>query len=199
MFHFKPADFFSHRIPIALIRPPIPLLPVITFPFIIGLALGAMIGLYSEAPWNLFSFCGLISDENCSASFLQCLWLSGRFVLIAAALSTSVLGFVFLPFLSLLRAFSFSCSVSVLLQSQSVASFLISFISFGISALFAFPGFLLSSTDAFLISENFLHRNSTDISKELPLLSHVCVIVFLVFADAAYLYFLMPLLLDLLT
>ena len=195
MFHFHAMRHASARVSDIFRLSGIRLLPAIAVPFLVGLAAGSVIGLYSRASGVLLSdFCLMINGSD-SSSFTQCMWQSGRFVLLAAFLSTGLTGVFFLPLLSAFRAFTFACSISAVLQTQAVETLLPALFSFGISALIALPGFLLAANDGFRFSEYLIRRERRQYVHTDLLVRHGLIVLFLILLNAVYLYFVMPLLL----
>ena len=193
-------DFSSTPKPPRLIstgsfHPEAQLLPVLALPFLAGLVSGTMVGLFSDAPQGFLLSAGLISPDPSTMTFVHLLWYAFRYVLIALLLSTGILGVALLPLLSAVRAFAFSCSVSVVMQQKTPAAFLLAFFSLGIPALLSLPGFFLAETDAFRISRQFCLRvRRVDLSLT-PLLRHFLMTILFCVAEMLYLRLLLPALL----
>ena len=170
------------------------LLPVLALPFLAGLIAGTMVGLFSDAPQGFLLSTGLISPDPSSMTFVHLLWHAFRYVLIALLLSTGILGVALLPLLSAVRAFAFSCSVSVVLQQRTSAAFLLAFFSLGIPALLSLPGFFLAETDAFR-SRQFCQRVRRVDFSYTPALRHFLMTVLFCVSEMLYLRLLLPALL----
>ena len=192
MFHFPNIPTASFRLPRATAPAPAGIRPLIALPFLLGLLFGSAVGVFSESPLEMLSLVGLSANAADEISVLSAIWRSGCFVVIAAFLATDVFGVILLPILSAARAFSFACCVAAFLQVRTVSSVLAALISFGLPALFNLPAFFLAESDAMLLSENLLLRNHPGIFRDLPLLRHFLMILFLCAADAAYIRFLLP-------
>ena len=171
------------------------LLPVLALPFLAGLIAGTMVGLFSDAPQGFLLSTGLISPDPSSMTFVHLLWHAFRYVLIALLLSTGILGVALLPLLSAVRAFAFSCSVSVVLQQRTSAAFLLAFFSLGIPAVLSLPGFFLAETDAFRISRQFCQRVRRVDFSYTPALRHFLMTVLFCVSEMLYLRLLLPALL----
>ena len=173
----------------------ITILRPIALPFLAGLILGSLIGVFSEAHTDFLSDLGLVYYESIDAPFLGLLWHVFRYVLIALFLSAGVLGIVLLPLLSAIRAFSFACSVAVLLQTGEITAIPTAFLSLGVPALLSLPAFFIAVTDAFYISKHFISRDFRPNLTSIPLLRHFLLITISCSAEALYLrYLLSPIL-----
>lgn len=168
--------------------------PAITVPFLLGIAAGSLIGVFSASPQELLSAVGVLSAIENGASFWKALWYASRFILLAALLSLGLPGIVLVPLLSALRGFSFACSVAVVLLPPTSLSLLLALLSFVLPSLISFPAFLLAETDAFLFSKSLIHRDFAARLREIPVSCHLLLIVLLCAADAVYIRFLLPLL-----
>ncbi len=193
-------DFSSTPKPPRLIstssfHPEAQLLPLLALPFLAGLVSGTMVGLFSDAPQGFLLSAGLISPDPSTMTFVHLLWYAFRYVLIALLLSTGILGVALLPLLSAVRAFAFSCSVSVVLQQKTPAAFLLAFFSLGIPALLSLPGFFLAETDAFRISRQFYLRDRRVDLSFTPVLRHFLMTILFCVAEMLYLRLLLPALL----
>ena len=180
----------------ALPAEPLSLLPLIALPFLLGLALGSVIGLYSDAPQELLSFAGLLPSEELGGSFLHSLWHSARFIIAAVLLGTGILGVFALPLLTALRAFSFACSIAAVMHPLTFSSFLFAMFSFGLPALLELPGFLIAATAGFRFSGELLRREPLRPEFAHRYVRYFLTILILCIADAVYMQFLLPLLLS---
>ena len=170
----------------------ITILRPIALPFLAGLIFGSLIGVFSEAHTVFLSDIGLIYSESVDAPFPGLLWHVFRYVLVASLLSAGVLGVVLLPLLSAIRAFSFACSVAVLLQTCETIAIPTTFLSLGIPALLSLPGFFIAVTDAFYISKHFISREFRANLTSIPLFRHILLILISCSAEALYLLYLLP-------
>jgi hypothetical protein len=168
--------------------------PLLSIPFLAGLSFGSVIGLFADIPQELIASFGLMAHAENGASFLRAVWISSRFPLFAALLSTSVLGVILIPFLSALRGFSFACSVAAVIRPCSASSLFLTLLSIGLPAIVSLPAFLLAETDAIFVSRGFLSRDRSAAIREIPFIRHILFILLLCIADAVYVKFLFPLL-----
>lgn len=168
--------------------------PLLALPFLAGLFIGSVIGLFSDAPREMLSSFGLVTGFDSGKSFLHTVWYSLRFPFLAAILATGMLGTVMIPLLSALRGFTFACSIAAVIRPVTVSSFFFALLSMGLPALISLPAFFLTEADAFSISCKWLSRDRSAMIQEIPFLRHLFLILLLCTADAVYIRFLMPLL-----
>lgn len=195
MFQFRSVRFVPGRLDAAFHLNAARMQPAISVPFLFGIVSGAVIGLYSNEPGELIYRLCLNINETGSASIAHCLWQAARFLVLAAFLSTGLTGVLLLPLLSAVRAFSFACSVSVVLHSLAIENVKFALFSFGFPALILLPGFLLAACDGFRLSQFLFSRDRRYHIGNDTLLRHGLIILIFTIADTVYLYYFMPFLL----
>ena len=165
--------------------------PLIAAAFLLGIVSGCVIGLFSDPPQSLPLFSSLIASDTVSSSFSEALWHSSRFILIALLFAAGIPGLALIPLLSAFRGFAFACCIASLMPT-SIRDCFLSFLSFGVPALFEIPAFLIAETDGFAFSLRLISRQKLPSGLLIPLMRRLLCIPAVCFADAAYICFVLP-------
>lgn len=120
------------------------------FIIILGIIAGGGVGVFSSVSGDIGGDVFLYAREHLLPSgFGECLFLSGRFFLLAALFSTSYLGVVLLPSLVLVRGYVLSYAASVLFSAFSFKGLVCGLLIHGVPAVISVPCFLVVCCSCF--------------------------------------------------
>ena len=182
MFHHLTVLTQRARLPHRRIVNTITIAPLIKAAFLVGLLAGSLFGLFSMLPTELLLT--ITGGEAEKTTFVLSLWRCVRFPVLAAVFASSILGIVFLPLLSALRAFFFSCSIAILLTRVQPTVLLNVLISHGIPALFGLPAVLIAMSDGIMFSKFLLMSRNGALKRDLPPVRHAVYVALLSVAEA---------------
>ena len=172
-------------------------LRIVSFPLLIGILFGCLIGTFSSAPQVITALFEVREIEPGLLGILQRLWHCVRFPAFALMISTSFLGVVLIPSLSCFRGFLLGCSVAAAFQSGHINGLLISALTVGIPALFDLPAFMIAATDSFCFAELLLdavfRRQIRRFPVENGISLHAVAIILMCSLEALYFFLLLPL------
>ena len=193
-------EFLSHVRTGAKLRPPVisgtqMSAYFMMFLFAGGIFFGGLTGFYHfpAAGSAVVQAAEIVPD-----SLRGAVWVSCRFFVLLALLSSSYLGVVLVPATVLARGYLLSCSVAALYASNGWRGLLWAALVSGVPALLLTPVFLLGACDAFSLSQHLLYLRlgrmrgpeATQAAK------HASGAALLAAVNTIYMYWLLPLLLQ---
>ena len=162
--------------------------------FLAGSVFGSFVGSFSVPDDIFFRIEGMTAVTAEPAGFWNTFWSCIRYPVLLLLLSSSVLGVLFVPILSVMRGYFLSCSVASMICAYTQGGWLLAFVALGIPALVTIPCFFVLGIDAFTASGRLLSLATGGTRPTGPsrLLQHFAVCLVLLAAAAALEELLVP-------
>lgn len=125
---------------------------LVCFLFFLGVVLGGVVGCFFSAAPPEGELSAYISGETSTASLLSSASSSFAFILLALFLGTTYLGVFLIPLAVVGKAYTMSCTVSVMLVSFGKEGLLYAALTIALPSLLLIPCFLLCAADALRLS-----------------------------------------------
>ena len=125
---------------------------LVCFLFFLGIILGSVVGCFFSAAPSEEELSAYISGEASAASLLSSASSSFAFILLALFLGTTYLGVFLIPMAIVVKAYTMSCTVSVMLVSFGGDGLRYAALAIALPSLLLIPCFLLCAADAFRLS-----------------------------------------------
>lgn len=142
--------------------------PLIAVPFLCGILLGCVFGLFSESIPAYLSSIPFLAESAALGGLFGALWLTCRYLLCALLLSASLLGVLLLPCLAFLRGFLFSCTVAACFAARRYLGLTDAALCFGIPALLEIPVFLVLAGGGVRFSLRLLSAAGLELRRAAP-------------------------------
>lgn len=125
---------------------------LVCFLFFLGIILGSVVGCFFSAAPAEGEMSAYISGEVSAASLLSSASSSFAFILLALFLGTTYLGVFLIPVAVVVKAYTMSCTVSVMLASFGGDGLRYAALTIALPSLLLIPCFLLCASDALHLS-----------------------------------------------
>ena len=141
---------------------------LVCFLFFLGLVLGSVVGCFFSAAPPEGELSAYISGASSAASLLSSASSSFAFILLALFLGTTYLGVFISPLVVVGKAYTMSCTVSVMLVSFGGDGLRYAALAIALPSLLLIPCFLLCAADSFRLSRRLytLRFNTADWGRE---------------------------------
>ena len=141
---------------------------LVCFLFFLGLILGSVVGCFFSTAPPEEELSAYISGEASAASLLSSASSSFAFILLALFLGTTYLGVFLIPLAVVGKAYTMSCTVSVMLVSFGGDGLRYAALAIALPSLLLIPCFLLCAVDALRLSRRLyaLRFNTADWGRE---------------------------------
>ena len=142
--------------------------PVVAIPFLCGILLGCIFGLFSESIPAYLSSIPFLAESAALGRFSSVLWMTCRYLLCALLLSASLLGVLLLPCLAFLRGFLLACAVAACFAARRCLGLADAALCLGIPALLEIPVFLMVAGGGIRFSLRLLSAARIEFRRSLP-------------------------------